>query len=459
MARDKNRYKKASGGYRKLPDPTVPSGSDVAGQAMSSAAAGASAGSAFGPIGGAIGGVVGGIAGWGMARGQKEKAQRQADITNETNENIENASERHGNVASIEGKQRTAMAEDGLQGPVDDSAVEFEGIEGEGREIHGEPEYDGSGALIGFKIKNVAPGISHEDADSESGENLIPTEKGIINGTAPANSLDKEPISDNDVILPTQDLGDYEMVKDLIREINAGNRESGVKLNKIINKLPTDDMANKKYRNGVDMANTVGKYASAAHNLIRGTEEIDGVTRRNIKSKKQKYVRDTAKEERDILESRNAATQSMKGKALSAGQANAYASNIQRNADKAKDSVNARERAIERGIDAQNIERENRDQLTNLQLDNQYDATERQQDANTDEYTDVGMKAISEHAMVNETDKYKRSLDAKKEAREQEILDKGLIGKGTYHYYDDETGDVKFSQKRNGLKGKSKRYR
>jgi len=445
----KPRYRKASGGYQKLPEPTIPSGGDIASQAMSSAAAGASAGAAFGPYGAAIGGAVGGITGAVSGFAGKKSAENRLSAVRDKNKAIDKTIEQQDSAIKDQ-QEINYIAEDGVQGPVDNSAVEFEL-----GEIHGTPKYRRDGQLIGFEIKNIAPDVSHEEANENNPDNLIPTREGLNTGTARPDITDKPAMEDGDTILPTQDKDYYNEVMGLIERANKGDFQAGSELNKIINSLPTDesndkeDMGKKKYSNGV------AKYASVANTLMQSSKDIEGVNRRNMKSKAQKYVRDTEKEERDILESRNAAASRMRGKAMSAGQANAYSSNLQRNADKAKEDVNARERAAQRAIEAQNINRENQDQATNLQLENQYDDIERRQRAGKDAYRDTGFKGISEHAMVNERQKYQESLDQKKMDREDEILEQGMLN-STNYIYNNKTGKVEYKKNRDGVRSKRK---
>jgi len=438
------------GGYQTLPEVETMTGGDVASQAMSSAAAGAAAGSVAGPWGTAIGAVVGGVTGTVSGMINKKETNAEAERVTETNEAITGASDRFG--AQAEASRISYMADDGVNltknNIIEEATVEFEGGTDGGREIHGTPRIDDNGNVIGFEKKNIAPDVTHEEARGRNPANLIPVEGADTSGL-PEEVANKAKIAMGDVIVPSQNLEDYEYTMKLIDEVNKGNTSAGKELKNIIDKIPTDTggdeddilMAGskKKYRSGASSVGSLLNYTGTVNNLVRSTEEIDNVERRKLNGKDQNYTRDVADEERKIIENRNTANSRGRGSAKSAGQSNAYASNIQRNSDNATANLEARERSSKRQIEAMNINRKNAEDAQNLALDNNYDDTVRKQRAAKDLYRDTGMSEISQAAQVNERRRYQESRDEALDLRDQKMIDQKLFDTKNFKYNEDGT--------------------
>ncbi len=420
-------------GYQPVPEPEVMSGGAVAQQAMASAAAGASAGAAFGPWGAVIGGAVGGIAG--TIGGKVKQKKSKIDNANAValNDQIADASEQSRGQYNLE--RKTFLAEDGADGEVVNDmgalVAEYEGVPGKGTEILGTPLFDAEGNLYGFEEKSEAPRVTHEQANGENPDNLIPTMEGKMSGQLPPEIANKPSLDPGDVIIDSQGEKDYNYTKKLIKQTNEGDKSAAKELEKRLNQLPKGDVDNnkgmKKYKNGINSVDSLLKYTGTANNLIRGQEDIEKVNRRLLKGKRQRYKRDVAEEEKKILESRNAAHQAMKGKALSAGQAHGYASNIQVNSDKATSNLESRERAAKRGIEASNIASDNAEDAQNLQLQNTYDDMEARARAIRDRYTDQGMSEISDAAQISERQRYQMMRDEALDERDQRMIDQGLF--------------------------------
>ena len=425
---------KARGGYQELPDVDVPTGSDVAAQAMSSASAGATAGGVFGPVGSIAGGVIGGAIGAFSGNKRRKEMEREQGFIDDANESINTAKSRYGSGFSND-ETLTYMANDGAFGDDVNNmgalVAEYEGVPGGGTEILGTPMFDVDQNLYDFIEKSEAPHVTHEQANGENPDNLLPTKEGKESGMLPPEIANKPSLDPGDVIINTQGKKDYNYTKRLIKQTKEGSKSAALELEKRLNQMPKEGVENegsmKKYKKGVNSVGSLLKYTGTANNLIRGFEDTEKVERRYLDGEDQKYERDVANEESKMLESRNAAAQSMRGKAMSAGQAQGYASDFQGRYDKANADLESRERGAKRSIEANNIARRNQEQAQNLQLDNTYDDMEAQARAVRDSYRDQGFSEVSAAAQMNERTRYQMMRDEALDKRDQDMIDQGLF--------------------------------
>mgnify|MGYP003653603111 CR=1 FL=1 len=428
-------------GYQPVPVPEVTTGGAIAQQSMASAAVGAKAGSVLGPGGAAIGAGLG--AGVGLIAGKvKQKRSRiESDRASGINEDIDEAYDQSMGQMDM---RRAYIAEDGATGSaVEDTdalVVEYEGTPGGGSEILGTPHFDADGNITKFTEKSEAPKVTHEMSDGKNPDNLIPTQKGKESGQLPDEIASKPAIEEGDVIIDTQEEKDYNYTKRLIQMTNQGNKSAAKELKNRIDKLPLEETENnegmKKYNDGVRSVGSMLKYTGTANNLIRGQEKIEKLNRRFLKGKDQRYERDVANEERKILESRNAAAKRQEGRAMSAGQAQAYASNLQSKSDNATAEMEARERNAKRSIDAQNVTRQNMEAAKNLDLANKYDDINSQRTSRQDLYRDIGLEGVTQAAQVAERQDYQESRDKALDEKDQRMIDQGLFDTKNFRYND-----------------------
>jgi hypothetical protein len=219
-------------GLQQVPVTEVRSGGQIAGSVAASAASGAQAGSVLAPWGTVVGAVVGGgIAVAGQIMGKKaEKARKASD--EEYNSYVDRMSKRYGGTTV----EQAMVAENGLQKSDEDyNMVEFEKYE-----MHVRPKYDFKGRLKDIDVIQVAPNVTHEEANGQDPSVLIPTEKGKSDPDMPAEVSVKEPIRKNDAILNTQDPKRYAKMNSLIQRFKVGDDKAGEELQDEINKLPED---------------------------------------------------------------------------------------------------------------------------------------------------------------------------------------------------------------------------
>lgn len=192
--------------------------------------------------------------------------------------------------------------------------------------------------------------------------------------------------------------------------------------------------------------NNPGKYASMINKSIQGSKPIEGVERRYLNSNKYKYEDMSAKDRQANVEQRNYQNLSMRGKGLTAGQIQSYGAQNNAQFYGNAEGINARENQKRYEIANANVDLTNKDSQTNLSLDNQYDAIERQQRAVQQKYKDSSYSDLAKLSQLDEQKKYMMNKDRKNFLRDKATLPylgtKDMkIGKSGIYYIKDEDGN------------------
>lgn len=182
------------------------------------------------------------------------------------------------------------------------------------------------------------------------------------------------------------------------------------------------------------------KYTSTVNNLIQGMKTIDPVTRRYVTPEEFKYSDASQTQRKAINEARNASLQATRGKGLSAGQEQAYASQISGQALNSYEQVNEKERARYDAIQQANTQQRNQANQVNTQLANQYDMMDEQARAVKQKYKDTAFSEIASHAMYDEQKRYMQKRDAKRYETDKKTLK--LINQLSDKIKFDENGNV-----------------
>jgi len=165
------------------------------------------------------------------------------------------------------------------------------------------------------------------------------------------------------------------------------------------------------------------KYASAISNMIQGAAPAERTERRSYTPNDMRYKDMSAEQRAAIVEQRNASLGSLRGRGLSAGQEQAYASQIGAQAIRESGKVNALEAQRYDQVNNANIQSRNQAGAMNTQMAARYDEIDAQNRAAKQAYTDQGIKDISQFGQVNENKRYMMDRDAKAYAMQDKALD------------------------------------
>lgn len=179
------------------------------------------------------------------------------------------------------------------------------------------------------------------------------------------------------------------------------------------NTVENQDSKEDNFNKGMKGINSVAKYASVGNNIYQGLQPIDRVERRFYTPDDIKYQDRSETSRRAATEQRNAANRSVRGRGISAGQAQSYATQTGARYQKVMDQINEGEARRYDTIQNFNTNQRNRSRQTNLQLANQYDMQDAQAEAVRQRYMDTGLSEISTLAQIGEQRQGMRNRNAK----------------------------------------------
>ena len=183
------------------------------------------------------------------------------------------------------------------------------------------------------------------------------------------------------------------------------------------------------------------KYLSAINNLYQSAQAPELTERRFYNPEDMQYKDMSAAQRAAITEQRNTNMGNLRGRGLSAGQTQSYASQIGAQAVRQNAQVNDREAQRYDSVNNANIQGRNQATAMNTQMASRYDAIDAQNRAAKQKYGDQGILDVANFRQVDEQKRYKMDKDKRAFDIQEETL--GFIGTGNYDVERDENGRLK----------------